>query len=36
MKNVAHVMCELLVTPKAWDDWKGKLPVIVNATASRS
>ena len=36
MQNVAHVMCELLANPKAWDDWKGKLPVIVNATASRS
>ena len=36
MLNVAHVMCELLTNPKAWDDWKGKLPVIINATASRS
>jgi hypothetical protein len=36
MQNVAHVMCELLANPKAWDDWKGKLPVIVNAPASRS
>lgn len=35
MTNVAHVMCELLTNPRVWDDWKGKLPVIVNATASR-
>jgi hypothetical protein len=32
MANVAHFMCELVTAPKAWDDWKGKLPVIVNAT----
>ena len=30
--NVAHFMCELVTNPKAWDDWKGKLPVIVNAS----
>ena len=36
MENVAHVMCELLTNPKAWDDWKGKLPVIINTLASRS
>lgn len=36
MQNVAYVMNELLANPKTWDDWKGKLPVIVNATASRS
>ena len=36
MANVAHFMCELVTNPKAWDDWKGKLPVIVNATASKS
>lgn len=36
MQNVAHFMCELLANTKAWDDWKGKLPVIVNASASRS
>ena len=33
MENVAHVMCELLKNPKVWEDWKGKLPVIINATA---
>ena len=36
MANVAHFMCELVANPKAWDDWKGKLPVIINAAASRS
>ena len=35
MANVAHFMCELVTNPKAWDDWKGKLPVIVNTTASK-
>ena len=34
MANVAHFMCELATNSKAWDDWKGKLPVIINATAS--
>jgi hypothetical protein len=31
MANVAHFMCELATDPKAWADWKGKAPVIVNA-----
>ncbi len=35
MANVAHFMCELFANPKAWDDWKGKLPVIINATPSK-
>ena len=30
MANVAHFMCELATSPKAWNDWKGKLPVVVN------
>jgi nucleoside-diphosphate-sugar epimerase len=34
MANVAHFMCELVVDPKAWNDWKGELPVVVNAGAS--
>jgi len=34
MANVAHFMCELATDPKAWDNWDGKLPVIVNAAAS--
>jgi len=32
MANVAHFMCELAENPAAWDDWAGKLPVIVNAS----
>jgi uncharacterized protein YbjT (DUF2867 family) len=36
MANVAHFMCELATNSKAWDDWKGKLPVIINAAISRS
>jgi pimeloyl-ACP methyl ester carboxylesterase len=32
MANVAHVMCELVTDPKAWATWKGKLPVVVNAS----
>jgi NAD(P)-dependent dehydrogenase (short-subunit alcohol dehydrogenase family) len=31
MSNVAHFMCELATNPKVWDEWKGKLPVIINA-----
>jgi hypothetical protein len=34
MANVAHCMCELATQPKAWDDWKGKLPVVVNVGTS--
>lgn len=30
MSNVAHFMCELTSDPAVWDDWAGKLPVIVN------
>ena len=36
MANVAHFMCELATDPEAWDDWKGKLPVVVNADVSTS
>ena len=36
MSNVAHLMCELVTNPKAWDEWRGKLPVIINATVSKS
>jgi len=35
MANVAHFMSELVTNPKTWADWKGKLPVVVNA-ASKS
>jgi uncharacterized protein YbjT (DUF2867 family) len=31
--NVAHFMCDLATSPKAWADWQGKYPVIVNVAA---
>jgi hypothetical protein len=34
MANVAHFMCELTTDSKAWDAWRGKLPVVVNAGTS--
>jgi len=34
MANVAHFMCELATNPKTWNDWQGKLPVIINAGSS--
>jgi hypothetical protein len=33
MANVAHFMCDLATDSSAWNDWEGKLPVIVNAAA---
>jgi len=36
MANVAHFMCELATNSKAWDEWKGRLPVIINAATSKS
>jgi nucleoside-diphosphate-sugar epimerase len=36
MANVAHFMCELATNSKTWDEWKGRLPVIINAAASKS
>ena len=33
--NVAHFMCELAIDPKAWADWQGKYPVIVNVAAAK-
>jgi nucleoside-diphosphate-sugar epimerase len=35
MANVAHFMCELVTSPQAWADWKGKAPVVVNAASGR-
>ncbi len=32
MANVAHFMCELVASPSAWVEWKGKLPVVVNVS----
>jgi len=34
MANVAHFMGELVTNPKAWEDWRGRWPVITNAAAS--
>ena len=34
--NVAHFMCELATDAEAWAAWRGKLPVIVNASPARS
>lgn len=31
MANVAHFMCALATDSRMWDEWKGKLPVIINA-----
>ena len=31
MANVAHFMCDLVTDAKTWAEWKGKVPVIVNA-----
>jgi uncharacterized protein YbjT (DUF2867 family) len=31
MANVAHFMCELATGDRAWETWRGKLPVVVNA-----
>ena len=33
MANVAHFMCDLVTSARAWADWQGKLPVIVNASS---
>ena len=30
MSNVAHFMCELACEPGPWEEWKGRLPVIVD------
>lgn len=31
MANVAHFLCELVTDPGAWREWKGRMPVIVDA-----
>jgi nucleoside-diphosphate-sugar epimerase len=36
MANIAHFMGELVTNPAAWNDWKGKFPVLVNATPTSS
>jgi hypothetical protein len=35
MANVAHFMCELVTNQATWDQWQGKLPVIINAAAAK-
>jgi uncharacterized protein YbjT (DUF2867 family) len=32
MANVAHFICDLAADPQVWAEWRGKLPVIVNAS----
>jgi hypothetical protein len=32
MANVANFMCELATDPEVWATWRGRLPVIVNAS----
>jgi nucleoside-diphosphate-sugar epimerase len=34
MANVSHFMGELVEAPRVWEAWQGKLPVIINASAS--
>jgi hypothetical protein len=34
MANVAHYMCELVTEPAAWEEWKGRMPVIVDASGA--
>jgi hypothetical protein len=34
MANVAHFMCELAANPDVWAAWRGRLPVIVNASSA--
>jgi hypothetical protein len=36
MANVAHFMCELVTDAAAWERWRGKAPVIVDAAAARA
>lgn len=33
MANVAHFMCSLVTKPEEWNEWKGKMPVIVDAAS---
>ena len=32
MANVAHFMCELATDDRTWATWRGRCPVIVNAS----
>jgi hypothetical protein len=31
--NVAHFMCELVQNPRLWGEWRGGLPVVINAAS---
>lgn len=33
MANVAHFMCSLVTEPEMWNEWKGKMPVIVDVAS---
>ena len=33
MSNVAHFLCELACEARAWEEWKGQLPVVVDAAS---
>jgi len=33
ISNVAHFLCELACEPRVWEEWKGRLPVIVDGPA---
>ena len=35
MANVAHFICELVTDDRTWEQWRGKLPVIVDRMAAR-
>ncbi len=35
MANVAHFMCELATDDRTWEQWRGKLPVIVDRMVGR-
>ena len=35
MANVAHFMCELTTNASAWQRWKAKMPVILNAGSAK-
>jgi nucleoside-diphosphate-sugar epimerase len=34
MANVAHFICELVRDPGVWGEWKGRMPVIVDAAGA--
>lgn len=35
MANVAHFICSLVTQPDVWNEWKGKMPVIVDAASKK-